>query len=111
VNGTVSAADPISAEAIDHRLHAERLEPGRTKRTFQATLHDLPDGVFVIREGRENQALLLQGRSLLVWSPGGYRARMPRMAREPVRVLTPYCIVEAIRAGFEPQIHMSSSVV
>lgn len=38
-----------TADEIDRRLHAERVEPGGTKRVFEADLGDLPDGLFVRR--------------------------------------------------------------
>src|SRR5262245_2641385 len=39
--------DRPTAAAIDEKLHAERVEPDRAKRTFLAAVADLPDGVFV----------------------------------------------------------------
>lgn len=36
-----------TAQEIDDRLHAERLAPDRSKRSFVAALDDLPDGVIV----------------------------------------------------------------
>jgi hypothetical protein len=60
-----------TAVEIDERLHSDRLYPTRSKRTFMAQLDDLPDGVFLIPEGRQDQAFLIQGDSLLAWSPAG----------------------------------------
>jgi hypothetical protein len=99
-------SESTRAEEIDDRLHTERLGPSRAKQIFQANLDDLPDGVFVVQEGRENQALLVQGDSLLVWSPGGYRQPVRRRARQRVSVLTPLSTVAAIGAGFSPQIYI-----
>ena len=39
--------EPVRADMIDDRLHAERVGPDRSKRTHRANLDDLPDGVFV----------------------------------------------------------------
>jgi hypothetical protein len=36
-----------TAASIDERLHQKRIGPGRSKRTFRASIDDLPDGVFV----------------------------------------------------------------
>src|SRR5262249_27366978 len=44
-----------TATAIDERLHAERVGPGRSKRTCMARLDDLPDGVFVRLEDRRDE--------------------------------------------------------
>ncbi len=35
----------IRAAVMDERLHADRIGPGRTRRTFRANIDDLPDGV------------------------------------------------------------------
>src|SRR5437763_299125 len=68
--GGVSPAT-VRAGSIDDRLHAERLGPGRTKRTFTASIDELPDGVLVGPMGRGEDAYLVLGDALLAWSPGG----------------------------------------
>jgi len=83
--GLIHLADPVDAESIDRRLHAERLA-GRAKRTEPAELADLPDGTFIARDDR---AWLVLQRSLLEWSPAGYVARRDRPPRARVDVLTP----------------------
>jgi methylphosphotriester-DNA--protein-cysteine methyltransferase len=99
---------PLTAAEIDERLHADRLDATRSKRTFTAHLDDLPDGVFVTSRARKDQALLIQGDSLLVWFASGYRERLHRRKGEAVSVLTPAFTVATIRAGFSPQIHPSA---
>ena len=71
-------------------------------------LDELPDGVFVTLEERADHALLIQGDSLLAWSPAGYGERLPRMKGKVVSVLTPRSTLAAIRAGFVPQIHATA---
>jgi hypothetical protein len=88
------------AEEIDHRLHAERVAPDRSKRTFLAPLDGLPDGVFV---KLEDAAFLVLAGELLRWSPGGYTGRRPRPAGLEVTVLTPPSTVGAIQAGYTPE--------
>ncbi len=100
---------PVTADQIDERLHADRLDRPRSKRTFTASLADLPDGVFITHQG-EDQALLIQGHSLLVWSPAGYRERLRRRNADAVSVLTPESTVAAIRAGFILQVHPSAAL-
>jgi hypothetical protein len=57
-SGNVGIGRP-RASAIDERLHADRVGPGRSKRTFRAAVADLPDGVFVtFEEGGERAHLL-----------------------------------------------------
>jgi hypothetical protein len=97
-----------TATDIDNRLHTERITANGLKRSFTAALDGLPDGAFVTVEAWGGHAYLVWGDSLLEWSPGGYRARRPRPNNEPVRVLTPRSTVEAIRAGYAPEVHASA---
>jgi hypothetical protein len=102
---------PLTADALDARLHAERVAPDCSQRTFAANLDDLPDGVMVRREGTNDSAYLLWKGGLLAWSPGGYGARLPRPRGERAHVLTPASTVAAIRAGYVPQVHPSAAGV
>jgi hypothetical protein len=97
-----------TAGSIDDRLHSERAGPGRSKRTHRANLDDLPDGVFVTREGRDEVAHLILGDRLLAWSPAGYRERRPRPRGEWTSVLTPASTVAVLRAGYVPEFHPSA---
>ena len=97
------------AGTIDERLHAERVGPDRSKRTFRADLDNLPDGVFVTLQGPGEDAHLIRGDELLAWSPGGYRERRPRPRGERVSVLTPASTVNVIRAGYVPEVHPTAS--
>lgn len=97
-----------SATVIDDRLHADRLTPDRSQRTFVATLDDLPDGAFVTVVGSGPQAYLVWGDHLLAWSPGGYVERRRRPQGEKVTVLTPGATVGTIRAGYAPAVHPST---
>jgi hypothetical protein len=98
-----------TAGVMDDRLHAERLGPDGEKRTFEANLDELPDGVFVTGEGLAGRAWLLWKGGLLAWSPGGYSERRPRTrVRRAVSVLTPASTVGALRAGYAPEVHPSA---
>jgi hypothetical protein len=105
--GTSGSQRP-RADDIDAVLHAERVTRDRTKRSYTATLDELPDGVFVTREDRSSLAYLVWAGQLLEWSPGGYRERLPRPKKELVQVLTPPSTVAAIRAGYIPEVHASA---
>jgi hypothetical protein len=90
------------ADAIDARLHAERLDPGtRGHRSHDAALDELPDGSFVLREG---EPWLVLGSALLRWSPGGYDGRVPRPAGERALLITPPSLTAVLRAGWEPAV-------
>jgi hypothetical protein len=87
-----------SAAEIDARLHGERLGPRR-----EAALDELPDGAFVLREGRPQ---LVLGDTLLDWSPAGYTCRHPRPAHEHAELVTPPSLVAVLRAGWKPAVPM-----
>jgi hypothetical protein len=92
--------------ALDKHLHEERLNADQSKRTFQASLRDLPDGTFVTLPG-ERRAYLIWNGLLHPWSPGGYGARIPLRKAGQAFVLTPKTIVKALRAGYVPRVHES----
>jgi hypothetical protein len=98
-------------KVIDDQLHAERVGPDRSKRTYSANLDDLPDGVLVTLAGRDCDAHLVRGGELLAWSPGGYHCRRSKPRGEVVTVLTPESTVNAIRSGYVPEIHPSAWMV
>jgi hypothetical protein len=90
----------IGADAIDARLHDERLAPGaHTQRHHEAPFDALPDATFVLREGAP---WLVLGGQLLAWTPAGYAARVPRPTRERAVVITPPSLVAVLRAGWDP---------
>ncbi len=104
---TVGSFRRPTADEIDNRLHAERLTADRAKQFFFGELHDLPDGAFVKLEESSEEILLVWGKSLFAWSPGGYQERRPRPRRRKVRVITPPSTIEVIRAGYIPEVHAS----
>jgi hypothetical protein len=109
-NRQAPGSGPIRAATIDDRLHAERVGPDRSKRTFSANIDELPDGVFVAPAGRDRDACLVRGDELITWTPGGYTGRRPRPGGERVTVLTPRSTVRAIRAGYVPEVHPSADI-
>jgi methylphosphotriester-DNA--protein-cysteine methyltransferase len=60
-----------TADEIDRRLHAERLAPDRSKRTYRTSLSKLPEGVFVRHVDWGEAAYLVRGGGLLAWFAGG----------------------------------------
>ena len=88
------------ADAIDDRLHAERLDPRtRARRLHQFPFGELPDGAFVIRD---DMPWLVLGGRLLAWSPGGYRERVATAARGTATVITPPSLVALLRTERTP---------
>jgi hypothetical protein len=97
-----------TADEIDRRLHAERVGPDRSKRSFSAKLDELPNGVFVRHANSEGEAFLVCNDGLLVWTAAGYPRRIDRTKNGEMLVLTPQSTVRAIRAGYVPQVHRSA---
>ena len=97
--------DAPGADAIDARLHAERVEPGsRGQRRHAACFQTLPDGTFVLHE---DAPCLVTGDRLLRWTPAGYTAPTAR-PRGPATVLTPPSLVAVLGAdwrGVVPLLH------
>jgi hypothetical protein len=88
------------ADAIDAQLHAERLDPAtRAHRLHGAALDELPDGAFVLYEGRPH---LVRGPDLLRWSASGYVARSPRPEGLDARAITPPSLQAVLHAGWLP---------
>jgi hypothetical protein len=99
---------PTGADAMDERLHAERVGDDVASRRFhRAPLDELPDGAFVFESG---SPWLVLGRELLLWTPAGYSDRRRRRSGDAT-VLTPPSLVEVLRAGWDsavPLFHPSA---
>jgi hypothetical protein len=92
--------DQIGADAIDAQLHRERLDPDtRARLCHHAALDELPDGVFVLRDGAP---WLVLGADLLRWTVAGYIARIPRPTEQPAVLITPPSLVAILRSGWQP---------
>jgi hypothetical protein len=88
------------ADAIDAQLHAERLDPAtKQRRLHEISFDDLPDGAFVLLDGRPH---LVLGSRLLTWSPGGYTASRPRPTRRRADVITPPSLLALLEYGWSP---------
>jgi hypothetical protein len=92
-------------DPMDRVLHASRLD-GRAKRTYEAALGELPDGVIVERSGAPH---LWAAGALRRWSARGYGAAEPAPPGERVSVLTPAATVATIAAGYAVSLHPSIS--
>lgn len=98
------------ADAIDARLHAERVVPGEgTQRHHATPFGELPNGTFVLADGAP---FLVLGRQLLRWTAAGYTERCPRPRDLPAVVITPPSLVEVLRAGWSsalPLLHPTAT--
>ena len=88
------------ADSIDDQLHLERLVARtRERRLHEATYEGLPDGTFVLYDGKP---CLVLGSGLLPWSPDGYLTRLPRPANQVATVLTPPSLVAVLNRDWSP---------
>jgi hypothetical protein len=94
-----------TADDIDRVLHRERRLAGGARVTYPAPLGELPDGVFIARDG---ESWLVHDGGLRRWTPAGYSDRTGPFDG-PAAVLTPRATVAAIRAGYHPLLHPSAS--
>jgi hypothetical protein len=95
---------------MDAQLEVERRVPAtRERRLHDTQLAELPDGAFVLDEG---VPLLVRGRRLLTWAPGGYSAERSRPRNRSVQLITPPSLVEVLRSGWKgavPLLHPSAN--
>jgi hypothetical protein len=93
-------------QAIDTRLHADRLAAPGVRRSYPAPLSELPEGTMVDLEGAP---FLVYGGGLLAWTPGGYLGRPPPEPAAGVTVITPRATVAVLAAGYRPVVHPTAA--
>jgi hypothetical protein len=95
-----AAAGIFSADAIDARLHVERLD-GKRKRTHPMSWRDVPAGAFVALDGVPH---VVHSDYVRAWSSEfGYAAKRVRPTRADTLLITPPLSVQAIACGYVPQ--------
>jgi hypothetical protein len=87
------------AAAINDQLHAERLTGAGVQRHHDAAVDELPDGVFVLRDGAP---WLVRGDTLRRWTPAGYSDAVTRPTRARAVVVTPPSLVAVLDRGWRP---------
>ena len=93
--------EKTSITKIDDILHKERIDRSKTKVTYNGNDEELPDGSFVLFDGK---SYLILDQKMYLWSPFGYDKT--NVLPMPVRltILTPRSIINTFRAGYLPQI-------
>jgi len=101
--------EQIRAGTIDTQLQRERIDESTdARRLHNAQLDELPDGAFIVNDGK---AWLVRGDEVLRWTPWGYTEAERRLRRRSVVLLTPPSIVEVLRSGWTssvPFLHPSA---
>lgn len=96
-----------SAPELDIRLHAERAISRRfEQRRHHADLAILPDGAIILADGTPK---LVRADRLHPIAPDGYGPPERRPTSGRVTLLTPPTSVAALRGGYRPTLHPSSS--
>jgi hypothetical protein len=97
----------VGADAIDARLHEERLTDTGEQRHHMARLSGLPTGTFVLND---DEPWLVLDDELLRWTPGGYTQRISRRSGQ-ARVITPRSVLPILTSwrGVVPLLHPSAS--
>jgi hypothetical protein len=93
-------SEKISIHEIDNVLHSERINQKQQKITFEANINDLPDGTFILVD---DQPHLLVGKMIYRWTPSGYADGQSIDGDDYVNVLTARSTVNALLAGYQPQ--------
>ena len=93
-----------SINRIDEIIHGERTTE-RKKVFTQRKLADLPDGTFVCMN---NEPWLYFKGKFYHWTPFGYEPGTSISQPSPFAILTPNSIVNALAAGYLPQISLPS---
>lgn len=96
---------PIRVSSLDRSLHLARVDRRRGKIVFQVCFGALPDGAMFVQE--ETTFLKRQGAARK-WSLEGYGPERDFPLDCEVTVLTPQPTVEALRAGYVPDLHPSA---
>ncbi len=99
--------EKTSIREIDQALHNERISADGSKITFSAKAGDLPYGTFIELEG---QPYVLADKYLYRWTPFSYDKKIQLPSASEIKVLTPASTVQAFRAGYIPQILLSTDV-
>jgi hypothetical protein len=90
---------PVGADSIDAQLQQERLTSGGDRRLHEMAYADLPDGTFVLQEGRP---FVVRGNALLPWSPAGYGQAWRRPTDGVASVITPPSLLALLERGWDP---------
>jgi len=88
------------ADAVDERLHTERLEGGRQRR-HRRRVADLPDATMIDDAG---VARIVVGSQVLRWTPAGYDDPHPKKGITEADVLTPPSLVAVLAADWSPEL-------
>jgi len=97
--------EKTSIKKIDDILHSERMNPDRSKITYEENIKGLSNGAFVLFN---NQPHLIYNGLMHLWSPFGYGKGIALPGDDKLPVLTPKSVVNTFRAGYVPQVGLET---
>jgi hypothetical protein len=98
-------APPLTADAADRILHAERCASRKNPHAQACDVAALPDGAMVAIDGAPHA---VRGGRLLPWSFEGYGDARPRRTVARAALITPPLFVTILANGFKPRWHDSA---
>jgi hypothetical protein len=99
---------PVRAADLDRSLHLARVDRRRGQVTYQARFGDLPDGAMFVAEEATFLKWLGTARP---WSLEGYGPSRNFPSDCEVVVVTPRPTVDAMTAGYVPDVHVTAGEV
>jgi hypothetical protein len=93
-----------SINEMDEIIHSERINLEKKKVIHTRDVADIPNGTCILMDG---DPFLFYKKQLHRWTPFGYKESILVPHTSMLNVLTPNSIVNAIVAGYAPQIKLS----
>ncbi|MEM1299697.1 MAG: hypothetical protein AAGH68_10495 [Pseudomonadota bacterium] len=93
---------------VDRYLHLHRVTRKREQVRYQASVADLPDGVFLMVPEGEHMPMLWWGGKMHHLSLADGRYYAAGVAPESATVLTPRPMVDVLAAGYVPELRIGS---
>jgi len=107
-NGDILSGLRPTADVMDKCLHQHRVDATGNQVRWYAPVDELPDGVMFVAPDRLWQPFLKWCGSFYAWSFEGYSLCEMALDGNDVAVLTPRPTLNAITAGFIPDVHPSA---
>jgi len=98
-------AERVHIAEIDNILHSERMDEKGAKVTYTEAIENIPDGTFIAFNAKP---FMIANGLMFAWTPYGYEQGMALPETESVTVLTPRSVVNTFRAGYLPQMAIST---
>jgi hypothetical protein len=92
--------ETVSINEIDKILHKERMDKHGQKIMHQASIKNIPDGVFILMDDKPG---VIKNNLFYAWSPFGYDKGKALPNVKKLMALTPKSVINTFKAGYIPQ--------